>query len=355
MQVQHRNFLYTLLITLIGQTVVVVLLLLVGFNRGILGSGSQIAVLQQEIQQLKEQVRQAEQRSYVNSHQLPVPVVFCGDTLDTAKPLIQERLEREFYLLLNEQAQIQLYLKRSGRYLPMIENYLKEARLPDDLKYIAVHESALLPHVRSRANAVGLWQFMRATGRLYDLKINSYVDERREVERATAAAMWMFRDLKNILGDWPLVLAAYNAGLGRVAREMERQRTRSFFELTLPEETERYFFKIVAAKIVLSHPEKFGFYMENEGFFYKDSLENISYPVGSRRITLQEAAGHFGLTEARLKTYNPHLINSHLPPGLINLKIPRSNYLLYEQNPSRIEVSISGYLPENERSIDGLD
>ncbi len=354
MQVKYRNFLYTLLITLIGQLIIVVLLLLLGFNQGILGSGDQIAVLQQEILQLKEQVKQSGKRSYVNSHQLPNPVVFCGDTLDTDKVMIRERLEREFYLLLNEQAQIQLYLKRSARYLPMIEKYLKEAQLPDDLKYIAVHESALLPHVRSRANAVGLWQFIQATGRMYDLKINSYIDERREVERATAAAMWMFRDLKNILGDWPLVLASYNAGLGRVTREMERQRTRSFFELSLPEETERYFFKIVAAKIVLSQPEEFGFYVENGDFFYNDSLENISYVVGLKRISVQELAGYFGLTPTRLKAYNPQLINSHVPTGVINLKIPRSNYLLYEQNPDRDEESISGYILDTDKQL-GLD
>jgi membrane-bound lytic murein transglycosylase D len=355
MQEKRRNFLYTLLITFIGQSIVVVILLLLGFSTGILGTGGQITGLQQEIRQLKKQVEQSGQRSYVNSHQLPVPVVFCGDTLDTDNVMIRERLEREFYLLLNEQAQIQLYLKRSARYLPMIENYLKEAQLPDDLKYIAVHESALLPHVRSRANAVGLWQFIRATGRLYDLKINSYIDERREVERSTAAAMWMFRDLKNILGDWPLVLAAYNAGLGRVSKAMEQQRTHSFFELALPEETERYFFKIVAAGIVLSQPEKFGFYVENNDFFYNDSLENISYVVGLKMISVQELAGYFGLTAARLKTYNPQLINSHVPTGVINLKIPRSNYLLYEQNPDRVDEYISGYIRQADKSLDGLD
>jgi len=355
MQMKYRNLLYTLLITLIGQTIVVILLLLIGFSQGIIGTGGKIARLQQEISQLKEQVDQAGKRSYVNSHQLPVPVVFCGDTLDTDNIMIRERLEREFYLLLNEQAQIQLYLKRSARYLPMIENYLKEAKLPDDLKYIAVHESALLPHVRSRSNAVGLWQFMRATGRLYDLKINPYIDERREVERSTAAAMWMFRDLKNILRDWPLVLAAYNAGLGRVTREMEKQHTASFFDLDLPEETKRYFFKIVAAKIVLSQPEKFGFYIDSGNFFYNDSLESITYMTGLKQITVQELAGYFGLTAAQLKTYNPQLINSHVPGGVINLKIPRSNYLLYEQNPERLEQSISGFISNSDRSVNGLD
>ena len=353
MQMKYRKLFHILLPLLIGQTLIVTLLFLggiFGFSR----SKAQVTALQQEIAQLKEQIQMAGQRSYVNSHQLPLPVVFCGDTLDMNNLLIRERLEREFYLLLNEQGQIQLYLKRWARYLPLIEHSLQEANLPDDLKYIAVHESALLPNVRSRAKAVGLWQFMRATGRLYNLDINPYIDERREVEKATAAAMIMFRDLKNILGDWPLVLAAYNAGLGRVLNEMNRQRTNSFFELSLPDETERYFFKIVAVRIVLSQPEKYGFQIENEDFYYKDSLENISYRVASQPVPLYEVAASLGLNATQLKIYNPQLINAYLPSGIFNLKVPAANYQWYIRKQQKKEEIISGniVLDLRQRNLD---
>jgi membrane-bound lytic murein transglycosylase D len=354
MQMKYRKIFYYLLWMLAGQAIIVTVLLLLELSVGFPGyshAARKIAALQQEIIQLQQQVQQAEQRSYVNSHQLPLPVVFCGDTLDMTNPLIRERLEREFYLLLNEQGQIQLYLKRWARYLPMIENCLKQANLPDDLKYIAIHESALLPNVRSRANAVGLWQFMRATGRLYNLRINRYIDERREVEKATAAAVTMFRDLKNILGNWPLVLAAYNVGIGRVLGEMNRQRTNSFFDLSLPEETERYFFKIVAIRIVLSQPEKFGFQIENDDFYYKDSLENISYRVESQPISIPELAASLGLNSSQLKTYNPHLVNSYLPSGIFELKIPLANYQQYLQRQRKMEEVFSGNIMLNKRQI----
>lgn len=345
---------YTLLILLIGQTLILIALLLVDLGGGIqsLWTGTdEVAALKQEIEKVKTELRQAGMRSYVNSYSLPLPVVFCGDTLDTDSPAIRERLEREFFTLLNEQGQIQLYLKRWARYLPMIESYLKETGLPDDLKYVAVHESALLPQVRSRSNAVGLWQFMRATGRLYDLKINEYIDERREAEKATAAAMVMFRDLNNILGDWPLVLASYNGGLGRVVREMQRQRSHSFFELSLPEETERYFFKVVAAKIVLSQPEKFGFYPEGEDFHYRESMETISVTIDTERMTLDELARSFRLNPAQLKIYNPHLINSYLPKGVFNIKIPTENYLKYKQNLENEEEITTTYSGVDEEQV----
>ena len=134
------------------------------------------------------QLDSVERRSFVNIHKIPLPVVFCGDTLDYSNQLIREKLEREFYSLLGEQGQIQLYLKRSAKYFPMIERHLDDANLPDDLKFLAVHESALIPNIRSRSNAVGLWQFMRQTGQLYKLKINRYIDERRDPEKATMAA-----------------------------------------------------------------------------------------------------------------------------------------------------------------------
>jgi len=348
---------YTVLILLIGQSLILVTLLLVDLGGGIQSwwrGDNEVAALKQEIEKLKTEFRQSAMRSYVNSHQLPLPVVFCGDTLDTDDPVTRERLEREFFTLLNEQGQIQLYLKRWARYLPMIEKYLREANLPDDLKYVAVHESALLPYIRSRSNAVGLWQFMRATGRLYNLKINEYIDERRESEKATAAAMIMFRDLKNILGDWPLVLASYNGGLGRVVREIEKQRTHSFFELSLPEETERYYFKTVATKIVLSQPEKFGFNMEGEDFHYKDKIENISVTIESDRIPLDDLARSFRLNPAQLKIYNPQLINSYLPRGIFNIRIPLENYLLYKRSQEKVEEISSTYsgVDENQVNLD---
>ncbi|TFH02476.1 MAG: hypothetical protein E4H13_01955 [Calditrichales bacterium] len=291
--------------------------------------------LQAEIQILKSKISRLEsntQRNFVSNQSIDLPVVFCGDTLDMANPLIRERVEREFYSLLGDQGQLQLYLKRTERFLPMLEKHLFEAGLPDDLKYLSVHESALLPNIRSRSNAVGLWQFMYHTGRLYRLKINSYVDERRDPVRATEAAMWFLSDLYKQFNKWPLVLGAYNGGQGRMQRSIEKQNSNRLIDLSLPEETERYYFKIVATKIILSDPEKFGFKMERADFFPARNTIEIDYIVEENRQTLEEIARRFGITIVELKDYNPHLINSFLPRGTYEIRVTDDQYNQFMAN-----------------------
>lgn len=281
------------------------------------------------------QLDSVERRSFVNIHKIPLPVVFCGDTLDYSNQLIREKLEREFYSLLGEQGQIQLYLKRSAKYFPMIERHLNHANLPDDLKFLAVHESALLPNIRSRSNAVGLWQFMRQTGQLYKLKINRYIDERRDPEKATMAAIKMLKDLYNIFESWPLVLAAYNGGFGRVRSSIKKNNSMSFVDLSLPEETKRYYFKIIVAKIILSQPEEFGYkFLENDYFRNPDNDE-IHFTISKHRMSLTDIARVCGLTIAQFKTYNPQIISSYLPQGLYSIKIPAENYAVYLDNNYR--------------------
>jgi len=264
------------------------------------GLTSNIEAVSDTVIRLKSELDLVQRRSFVNSHKIPLPVIFCGDTLDYSNQLVREKIEREFYSLLGEQGQTQLYLKRSAKYFPMIEKYLLEAGLPEDLKYLAVHESALLPSIRSRSNAVGLWQFIRQTGRLYRLRINRYIDERRDPEKATAAAMLMLKDLHNIFHSWPLVLAAYNGGMGRVRSSIKMHNSESFIDLSLPEETERYYFKIIAVKIVLSEPHTFGFELDENDFFSSGDKHKISFTVNENTMSLTEIAQTCGVTISKL-------------------------------------------------------
>jgi hypothetical protein len=298
---------------------------------------SNINAINDTLQSLKMELNLVERRSFVNIHKITLPIVFCGDTLDYSNQLVREKIEREFFSLLGEQGQIQLYLKRSAKYFPIIEKSLQEAGLPDDLKYLAVHESALLPSIRSRANAVGLWQFIRQTGRLYKLKINRYIDERRDPEKATEAAMLMLKDLYNIFKSWPLVLASYNGGMGRVRSSIKKHNSESFIDLSLPEETERYYFKIIAVKIVLSEPEKFGFKLQEDDFFTPRDHNKISFTVSNSRMSLNEIAKVCGISISNLKNLNPQIRKSYLPRGVYTLHVPEHVYTKYLYDDEALE------------------
>jgi membrane-bound lytic murein transglycosylase D len=276
-----------------------------------------------------DELESINKRSFVNVQKIPLPLVFCGDTLDMDNHFIRERVEREFYSLLGNQGQLQLYFKRTERYLPTIENFLISAGLPEDLKYLSVHESALLPKIRSRSNAIGLWQFMYHTGRMYRLKIDRFIDERRDPEKATNAAIRFLGDLYKKFNSWPLALAAYNGGPGRIQRSMKEQNSNSLIDLSLPEETERYYFKIVATKIILSQPEKFGFKFTGNDFFPARTTVKVKFTIDEYMMTLDDIAATFEMSQIALKEFNPQLINSHLIRGSYDLKIPRENYYMY--------------------------
>ncbi|MEM6697573.1 MAG: transglycosylase SLT domain-containing protein [Bacteroidota bacterium] len=143
----------------------------------------------------------------------------------------------------------EVILGRSIMYFPMFEEYLKESELPDDLKYLSVVESALRPKAVSRAGAVGLWQFMPATAREVGLSINKYVDERRDPEKSTKAAMKYLKQQYNRFGSWELALAAYNGGSGTVSRAIKRGRSKDFWRIRnyLPKETRNYVPAYIAA------------------------------------------------------------------------------------------------------------
>ena len=291
-----------------------------------------LSKLEDEIQGMQEKIDQLEtlnKKNFVNIQKIPLPLIFCGDTLDMQNNFIRERVEREFYSLLGNQGQLQLYIKRTQRYLPMITANLEEAGMPKDIQYLAVHESALLPKIRSRSNAVGLWQFMHATGRLYKLKINRYIDERRDPEKATKAAVRFLGDLYKQFGSWPIVLAAYNGGQGRLSRSIKKQNSKSLIDLSLPEETERYYFKIVATKIILSNAESFGFSLEGHEYFQTLEKRNVDFTINENQMSLEQIAEVFDLSIVALKDFNPQLRDNHLLRGTYQLKVPVENYIKY--------------------------
>jgi len=176
---------------------------------------------------------------------------------------------------------------------------------------------------------------MYATGRLYKLKINRYIDERRDPEKATKAAVRFLGDLYKQFGSWPIVLAAYNGGQGRLQRSIKKQNSNSLIDLSLPEETERYYFKIVATKIIVSRAEEFGFTLEGHEYFPSPEKKKVDFTINDNQMTLEQIAEVFDLSIVALKEFNPQLRNSHLPKGTYQLKIPVENYLKYKEMVER--------------------
>lgn len=243
--------------------------------------------------------------------QVPVYSVFAGDTIRFDRPDFRERMDRELISFTYMHTNTTLMLKRSRRYFEIVVPILRREGIPEDLKYLMVIESNLDPKAVSSAGAAGLWQFTRATAQTYGLECNSEVDERYHIEKETVAACKFFKDALAKYGNWMTVAASYNAGQAGLSRRLTDQRQTNALELWLPEETARYMFRLLAAKMFFEHPAAFGFDVpENERYPYVAPRETVtvSEPVSS----LVDFAEKHGTTYARLKEANLWLRDNKL-------------------------------------------
>lgn len=204
------------------------------------------------------------------------------------------------------------WLARSTKYQPLMESELKKAGLPTDLVYLAMIESGFNQRAYSRARAVGLWQFMKGTARGYNLRIDRYVDERRNALKSTKAAVAFLSDLHKQFGDWHLAVAAYNAGPGKIRKGLKRYKTDSFWTLAqkryLRLETKRYVPKLIAAIIIAKDPEKYGF----TNIQYQSPMKYDTIEVGPG-LSLDALALISGGTKKELRLLNQELKTKRTP------------------------------------------
>ncbi len=235
---------------------------------------------------------------------------FAGEAFPMDNFDVRERLDRE--LLRNSYYHSNTIgnIKRARRYFPVIEPILAKHGLPDDLKYLAVAESDL-SNATSPAGAKGVWQFMKGTAGDYGMQVNSEVDERFHLEKATDAACRYLKKYKERFGSWTLAAAAYNMGASRLSREMAAQRMESYFDLNLNSETSRYVFRIVAIKAIMSSPEDFGFYVGEE-LKYEALPPAHLIEVKESVSNWGDFAQKYGTTYRMLKIYNPWLRSTSL-------------------------------------------
>jgi membrane-bound lytic murein transglycosylase D len=248
---------------------------------------------------------------------IPHVIYFCGQEIRLIDEDIRERLDRE--LLVNtfyQSATIQ-YIKRANRFFPQIEKILKEEGIPDDFKYLAVIESGLTQAV-SPAGAQGIWQFMPKTAEQFKLEITDEVDERLHLEKSTRATCAYLKQAYDTLGDWLLAAASFNRGINGVRNDMRWQESEHYFDTEMNSETGRYTFRILAMKLILSDPEKYG--------FNRDQFE-LYEPFQTKSITVKASIPNLAFW-AKNKGFNFKILNK-LNPWLKTNRLTVSNNKRY--------------------------
>ncbi len=239
---------------------------------------------------------------------------------------MNEDVEKSLQFLTTDRGRpyMKRWLERSGRWFPVLRQIAREEDMPEEIIYLAMMESGLNPNAVSWAKAVGMWQFIASTGKMYDLEVGPWVDERRNVEKATRAAMRFLKDLYNELGDWHLALAAYNCGPGGVRRARRRAGLPdgNFWEIRdkLPRETRNYVPLYIATTLVTMNPEQYGFPADSLTMHTPLHFDTFTVPEAVNLAALAKCAG---ISEDSLKALNPELVRPCTPPNVAyKLKIP---------------------------------
>lgn len=256
----------------------------------------------------------------------PKNLDFAGEKVPLKIADVHERMDKE--LLINEylHGSTNLIIRRANRSFPIIEPILKKYGVPDDFKYLAVIESALV-NVVSPAGARGVWQFMPATAKENGMEVNESVDERYHLEKSTEAACKYLLDAKSKLGSWTLAAASYNGGIAGITRQIDGQKVTDYYDLLLTEETSRYVFRILALKEIMLHPELYGFNVKKEDLY--EMLPTRQVMVDSSISNLAEFALSQGINYKILKIHNPWLRDKKLDNKLKKvyiIEIPTSGY-----------------------------
>jgi membrane-bound lytic murein transglycosylase D len=283
----------------------------------------------------------------VQAVRLPESLFFCGEEVPVDRPDIRERFEREMLLTLGNRLQVILWLKRAPRYLPAIVAELKSRNMPEDLQYLAVIESALLPHVGSSKGAIGFWQMMPETAQRYGLQVDAFVDDRRDLWRSTPAALQYLQDSYQRLGSWMLAAAAYNMGEEGLIAEILEQKTHNYIDLYLSLETQRYLFRILTAKLVMENPARYGFNLQEEDLYAALPFQTATIEF-AEETPISLLAGVAGTTFKQIKELNPHVRGHYILPGRHEIRLPPPTP---DNLQERLDKQLSDYLEERRQRI----
>ena len=243
-------------------------------------------------------------------------------------------IDKWYSYFLDNRNTFQRYLNRGANFKHLVSHVLEQEQLPQELFFLALIESGFRPTAKSSASAVGIWQFIRGTGKRYGLNISYYVDERKDPVRATRAAARYLEALYRVYQNWELAAAAYNAGENRVLSAIMRGHTRDYWELSsrklLPKETRNYVPKIMAAIKISREYEKHGFYFKANNNYGIPHAATV--PGG---VKLKNIAKVLTVSEASLKSLNPHLKHNMTPPG--------KDYKIWVSSDHQSKLLVSSY------------
>lgn len=292
-----------------------------------------VAELTEIVEELKEQVKKLQEYAEANRHfPLPERVTLCGEEIPIHDPIVREALDKQLLLFSREPRQIATWMKRSGKFFDTIERVRKKVGLPcaDGPQFLAVAESGLQEHAYSRAGAAGYYQFMKATGRRYDLRASAVMDERFDVERSAESAMKYLRDLHKQFQNWPLAIAAYNAGEVKVERLLENQNAHDYWHLIFFDkrgrrtETNEYVYRIIAIKLIFENPERYGFFLNEQDYFRPtETIVQVKRKVSGKGEPLLHFLREYSISLLEFWRLNPAVRSQVISRGFL----PKGEYL----------------------------
>ena len=262
----------------------------------------------------------------VKSPYFPDKLFFCNEYVPIKNQDILERFDKEIIVNTYYHSKAILILKRSNKYFPIIEKYLKKYGLPEDLKYLAIAESAL-ENATSPAGAKGFWQFMPKTGKAYGLEINDLIDERYNLEKSTEAACNYLKKLHTQFGNWTLAAAAYNMGPNALEKQLKKQKVKSYYDLKLNNETSRYVFRIIGYKLIDKNPRIYGFNLEKKDLY--PPLKTYNIEIKETIENLANYAIDIGENYKIIKYLNPWILKNkiEIKEKSYTIKLPLENSL----------------------------
>jgi len=259
--------------------------------------------------------------------ELPEKLTFAGEKVPMEYYDVRENLDRELLSTVYFHSQTIRYIKNAPRYFSIIEPILKSNRIPDDFKYLCVAESGFDPRAISPAKAVGMWQLLESVGKENGLEINDEVDERYHIEKSTEAACRILKSAYEKYKSWAMVAASYNGGRAALDQKIASQKADNYYDLLFVEETTRYVFRILALKLVMEDPEKYGFKINKDQLY--PIIETKTIQINSAVKDWATFASEKGINYKTLKMFNPWLRDTFLKNPTrktYTLKIPEKGF-----------------------------